>query len=98
MFETMPARRKARRCWICGCGSLVAADCPSRHDIVGRRQDEVWDSDVIQNVERVEQQEKGIGSTLNEVEMMNTSKGEGILLVSIPKPVMLQFQLLMNLA
>lgn len=76
----MPARHTARRYWSCGCDSHVAVECPSRHDVMGRRQDESWDGQTPPKAEQAGTiQEKGIGSILREMaEMMKTSTGEGI--------------------
>lgn len=41
-------------------------------------------------------QEKGISSILEEMAEIKTRKGEGMLSVSVPKAVMLQFQLFLK--
>lgn len=71
----------------------MAVECPSLHDIVGRRQDEVWNTDAIPNVGRfktAESDEKGIRSTLKEiVARITTRKAEGMIPGIVSKAVML---------
>lgn len=52
---------------ICGSDRHVVVECPIRHDAVGRQQDDVWNDDAIQKVEKVQPQEKGIRSALQEI-------------------------------
>lgn len=53
-LETMPAGRRIKTCWTCGSDRHVDIECPTRHDVVDRRRDDIWDADAIQKIESIQ--------------------------------------------
>lgn len=79
----------------------MAAECQSRPDIVGRRQNGSWDGNVIPKAEQVEtvraEPEDGLGSVLEELaNMSKTSNSKDMLSVKISTKLLPQFQLLVE--